>query len=64
MEQVKINSIVKFGCIVYVKCDDIIKSLYHDLMETQNPETQQYIKANIRIWEEYEESILEQAKYR
>jgi hypothetical protein len=40
----------------------MLKSLYADLADTENPEVKKYIKGNIELWEEYEESILEQAK--
>ena len=47
---------------VYVRCGDIVKSLYIDLADTESPDIRKYVKANIEVWEEYEKSILEQAK--
>ena len=45
---------------VYVRCGDIVKSLYVDLADTESSDIRKYIKANIEIWEEYEKAILEQ----
>ena len=48
---------------VFVSCSDMLKSLYADLADTDNPEVRQYIKGNIELWEEYEKDILTQAGY-
>jgi hypothetical protein len=47
---------------VYVRCGDIVKSLYIDLADTESSDIRKYIKANIEVWEEYERDVLEQAK--
>lgn len=59
----KIMSTVRNG-EVFVRCGDIVKSLYVDLADVENPELRKYIKGNIELWEEYEKGILIQASQR
>lgn len=71
MKNVNIASMVNQG-EVYLRCGDLIKSLYADFSEiTESPDITEsegkpillkYIKTQIEIWKEYEENILKQAK--
>lgn len=63
MSQIRINSHVINGD-VFVRCGDIIKSLYSDLAEVTDEGMKTYIRAQIDWWNEYEEGILKQAKER
>ena len=63
MTATRIESTVRNGA-VYVRCGDIIKSLYIDLADTNIPEFKKYLKGNIELWEEYEKSVLLQAGQR
>jgi hypothetical protein len=60
---IRIESTVRNGN-VFVRCGDIVKSLYVDLADTEDPEIKKYIKGNIELWEEYERDILIQASKR
>jgi hypothetical protein len=57
MINMRIGSKVNDGQ-VFVNCNDILKSLYSDLADTENSEVKKYIKGNIELWEDYEKSIL------
>lgn len=57
MAATRIESTVRNGA-VFVRCGDIIKSLYVDLADTENPELKKYIRGNIELWEIYEKDIL------
>jgi len=60
MGAVKVTSIVKNGDVL-VRCGDIIKTLYADLANTESLDIKNYIRDSIKIWEEYEKAILEEA---
>jgi hypothetical protein len=49
---------------VFISCSDVLKSLYADLAETENPDVKNYIKGNIELWEIYEGDILKQVNNR
>ena len=59
----RIGSKVHDGQVI-VSCSDMLKSLYADLADVENPDLRKYIKGNIEIWEDYERSILIQAGQR
>jgi hypothetical protein len=59
----KITSTVRNGD-VYVRCSDIIASLYADLSGTDDPQVKKYITASIKSWEEYDKDIIEKARIR
>jgi hypothetical protein len=61
MAQVKIVSTMRLG-EVYVRYSDIIKDLYCDLANIENPDVKKYIQASIELWEKYDDDILQQAK--
>jgi hypothetical protein len=57
---VKIVSTVKNG-EVYVRCSDIIASLYEDSATTDDSTVKSYINAAIVSWRQYDNDILEKA---
>jgi hypothetical protein len=59
MAQVEINAIRKANGDVYVKVDDLIKSMYNDFAELGNDEAavKNYIKFTIENWEDYQKKI-------
>lgn len=45
---------------VYVRCSDIITSLYEDLENIKSDEVKNYIRDEIKMWKKYQEDIFEQ----
>jgi hypothetical protein len=62
--KVMVNCLIKFKTDVYVKGDDMIKSLYFDLSQETNSEVKKYIQASIDVWEEYMEEMRNNASNR
>jgi hypothetical protein len=44
----------------YVRCGDIIKTLYVDLADATDDVLKKYLRAQIEVWEDYEIGILRQ----
>jgi hypothetical protein len=61
MADVKINSIVRFD-EVYIKGNDLVKSLYHDLSMANTSELKTYLHDRIDSWEKYMDSARESKK--
>ncbi len=57
MENVKVESTISHGN-VFVRCGDIVKALYADLSDIDDPMVQKYIIDSIKKWEKYEKNIL------
>jgi hypothetical protein len=58
MAKVRIQSILKFNGDVFVRCDDIIKSLYADLAATTDTKIKNHIREEIELWELYNEDAI------
>jgi len=57
MGKVKVESLVRNGS-VFVRLGDIIKALYADLPDVDDPNVKQYIKDSVEKWESYEDSVI------
>lgn len=56
-KQIRVNGVLQNGNI-YVKLDDVIKTLYSDHTQLDDEVTKEYIINCIDNWEEYKENIL------
>lgn len=55
----RIKAVVKEND-VYVRCTDIITSLYEDLDNVKSDAVKEYIRDEIKMWKDYQENIYEQ----
>ena len=62
MKRVMLKSIIKPNGDVYVRCDDIIKSLYAHLAATTDTKIKDHIKEEIELWEQYNEDAFNHMK--
>lgn len=45
---------------VYIRCNDLIASLYEDLDNVDSVEVKAYIRNEIKMWKAYQENIYKQ----
>jgi hypothetical protein len=62
-KMIMIRSLTKNKQDVYVRADDMLKTLYSDLANTST-EVREYIQSSINVWEEYINSTIDNANKR